>query len=210
MRLRHVVITSVNRDDLADGGSEHFAATVREVRARASRGARGSSDARFSGRSGAVARVLDAGPHVFNHNMETVRAPVRTSAASGELPAVARRAAVREALPAGVADQVGRDARPGRNRRRSASSCCAICAPPNVDVATLGQYLQPTRRNLPVAEYRSAGAVRRVSRLRPVAGIQDGVQRTAGAQLVHGGSGQRASSVREPCAVDCSRPFCWS
>lgn len=72
MRLRYVVITSVNRDDLEDGGSHHFAETVREVR-------RALPDARvevltpdFRGDLDAVARVLDAGPHVFNHNMETV------------------------------------------------------------------------------------------------------------------------------------------
>ena len=72
MKLRYVVITSVNRDDLADGGSQHFAETVREVR-------RALPEARvevltpdFCGDLDAVARVLDAGPHVFNHNMETV------------------------------------------------------------------------------------------------------------------------------------------
>ena len=72
MKLRYVVITSVNRDDLADGGSEHFAETVREVR-------KALPDSRvevltpdFCGDMEAVARVLDAAPHVFNHNMETV------------------------------------------------------------------------------------------------------------------------------------------
>ena len=72
MNLRYVVITSVNRDDLPDGGSHHFAETVREVR-------HALPDARvevltpdFCGDLDAVARVLDAGPHVFNHNMETV------------------------------------------------------------------------------------------------------------------------------------------
>src|SRR5260370_32508287 len=72
MRLRYVVITSVNRDDLADGGSHHFAETVREVRT-------ALPDARvevltpdFCGDLDAVARGIDAGPHVFNHNMESV------------------------------------------------------------------------------------------------------------------------------------------
>jgi len=72
MKLRYVVITSVNRDDLPDGGSAHFAETVRQVRS-------ALPDARvevltpdFCGDLAAVARVLDAGPHVFNHNMETV------------------------------------------------------------------------------------------------------------------------------------------
>src|SRR6202011_4269432 len=72
MKLRYVVITSVNRDDLPDGGSRHFAETVREVR-------RALPDARvevltpdFCGDMDAVALVLDAAPHVFNHNMETI------------------------------------------------------------------------------------------------------------------------------------------
>src|SRR5919112_3075389 len=72
MKLKYVVITSVNRDELPDGGSEHWAATVRAVR-------QAVPDARvevltpdFCGDMDAVARVLDAGPHVFNHNMETV------------------------------------------------------------------------------------------------------------------------------------------
>src|SRR5689334_16690782 len=72
MGLRYVVITSVNRDDLEDGGSRHFAETVREVR-------RALPEARvevltpdFCGSLDAVARVLEAGPHVFNHNVETV------------------------------------------------------------------------------------------------------------------------------------------
>src|SRR5882724_110088 len=72
MKLRYVVITSVNRDDLDDGGSHHFAETVRQVR-------RALPDSRvevltpdFNGDLNAVARVLDAEPHVFNHNMETI------------------------------------------------------------------------------------------------------------------------------------------
>src|SRR5580700_8706950 len=72
LNLRYVVITSVNRDDLADGGSHHFSQTVSEVR-------RALPEARvevltpdFCGDLDAVKRVLDSGPHVFNHNMETI------------------------------------------------------------------------------------------------------------------------------------------
>jgi len=72
MNLRYVVITSVNRDDLNDGGSHHFAETVCEVK-------RALPEARvevltpdFCCDLDAIARVLDAGPHVFNHNMETI------------------------------------------------------------------------------------------------------------------------------------------
>jgi lipoic acid synthetase len=70
--LRYVVLTSVNRDDLADGGAAHFAQTVREVR-------RAGDDVRvevltpdFAGDPAAIATVLDADPAVFNHNIETV------------------------------------------------------------------------------------------------------------------------------------------
>ena len=73
MRLSYVVITSVNRDDLPDGGSVHFARTVSEVR-RALPAARIEVlTPDFCGDLDAVARVLDAGPDVFNHNMETVQ-----------------------------------------------------------------------------------------------------------------------------------------
>src|ERR1700686_4650777 len=72
MRLRYVVITSVNRDDLSDGGSHHFAQTVREVRSALPEARVEVLTPDFCGELDAVARVLDAGPHVFNHNMETV------------------------------------------------------------------------------------------------------------------------------------------
>ncbi len=117
MQLRYVVITSVNRDDLADGGSHHFAETVREVRA-------ALPDARvevltpdFCGDMDAVARVLDAGPHVFNHNMDDDPAAVPASAAAGTLSAVARRIGIRAKASAGRADQVGIH---GRARRAAA------------------------------------------------------------------------------------------
>src|SRR6202050_3984577 len=72
MQLRHVVITSVNRDDLADGGSRHFARTVTEVRRTLPETRVEVLTPDFCGDLEAVARVLDAGPHIFNHNMETV------------------------------------------------------------------------------------------------------------------------------------------
>src|SRR6202050_4378333 len=72
MKLRYVVITSVNRDDLFDGGSAHFAETVIAVRQALPEARVEVLTPDFCGDLQAVARVLDAGPHVFNHNMETV------------------------------------------------------------------------------------------------------------------------------------------
>lgn len=152
MNLRYVVITSVNRDDLDDGGSHHFAETVREVR-------RALPNARvevltpdFEGNLDAVARVLDAGPHVFNHNMETI-APlyrrVRPQADYLQSLEVLRFAKhyrpevlTKSGLMAGLGERPEQVEELLRDLRRS-----------DTDVATIGQYLQPTRRNLPVAEY---------------------------------------------------------
>src|SRR5690349_10062197 len=71
-KLRYVVITSVNRDDLPDGGSRHFAETVREVRKALPQARIEVLTPDFCGDLDAVARVLDACPDVFNHNMETI------------------------------------------------------------------------------------------------------------------------------------------
>jgi lipoic acid synthetase len=152
LALRYVVITSVNRDDLEDGGSHHFARTVEEVR-------RALPDARievltpdFCGNLDAVARVLDAGPDVFNHNMETVArlyARVRPQANYRQSLEVLRfakqyraQALTKSGLMAGLGESPAEVEELLRNLRDA-----------NVDVATLGQYLQPTRRNLRVAEY---------------------------------------------------------
>src|SRR4029077_3393060 len=72
LNLRYVVITSVNRDDLPDGGSVHFAETVRQVRKTLPESRVEVLTPDFCGDLDAVARVLDAGPDVFNHNMETI------------------------------------------------------------------------------------------------------------------------------------------
>jgi lipoic acid synthetase len=152
MKLKHVVITSVNRDDLADGGSEHFAATVREVR-------RAVPSARvevltpdFQGDLTAVARVLDAGPDIFNHNMETVPRlyrRVRPQADYRQSLAVLRfakqhrpDALTKSGAMLGLGETVDEVHQLMRDLREA-----------DVDVVTLGQYLQPTRRNLPVTEY---------------------------------------------------------
>jgi lipoic acid synthetase len=152
MRLRYVVITSVNRDDLADGGSHHFAETVREVR-------RALPEARievltpdFCGDLDAVARVLDAGPDVFNHNMETVARlyrrvrPQADYRQSLEVLRFARRHSPEILTKSGLMVGLGEASREVDGLLRDLRAS-------DVDVATIGQYLQPTRRNLPVAEY---------------------------------------------------------
>jgi lipoic acid synthetase len=152
MGLRYVVITSVNRDDLADGGSAHSARTVTEVR-------RALPDARvevltpdFDGNLEAVARVLDAGPHVFNHNMETVARlyrPVRPQANYQQSLDVLRYAAAYRPdvlTKSGVMVGLG-------ETREEVEELMRHLRDANVDVVTIGQYLQPTRRNRQVSRY---------------------------------------------------------
>ena len=152
MKLKYVVITSVNRDDLDDGGSIHFAETVRQVRRALPQAQVEVLTPDFEGNLEAVARVLDAAPHVFNHNMETVSRlyrRVRPQANYRQSLAVLRfaknyrpQALTKSGLMVGL----------GETEEETRQLLRDVLAA-RVDVATIGQYLQPTRRNLPVAEY---------------------------------------------------------
>ena len=152
MELRHVVVTSVNRDDLEDGGSRHFAATVEAVRRALPAAQLEVLVPDFCGDPDAVARVLDAGPHVFNHNMETVARlyprvrPQAVYQQSLDVLYFARQyrrdVLTKSGLMAGLGETPGEVEELLRHLRGA-----------EVDIATIGQYLQPTRRNLPVAAY---------------------------------------------------------
>jgi lipoyl synthase len=146
------VITSVNRDDLCDGGSHHFAQTVREVRNALPEARIEVLTPDFCGDLDAVARVLDASPDVFNHNMETIRRlykrvrPQADYQQSLDVLQFGKRyrpeILTKSGLMAGLGEEPA-EVEQLLNDLRAA----------NVDVATIGQYLQPTRRNLPVASY---------------------------------------------------------
>lgn len=152
MKLRYVVITSVNRDDLPDGGSHHFAETVRQVRLALPEARVEVLTPDFCGDEAAVARVLDSAPHVFNHNMETVPRlyrKVRPQAdyrQSLDVLAFARRYAPGVLTKSGFMVGLGETEEEVHGLLRDLHEH-------GTDVATIGQYLQPTRRNLPVAGY---------------------------------------------------------
>jgi lipoic acid synthetase len=152
MKLRYVVITSVNRDDLPDGGSHHWAETVRAVRHALPQARVEVLTPDFCGDMDAVARVLAAGPHVFNHNMETVRRlyrRVRPQADYRQSLDVLRFA---KQLRPDVLTKSGLMAGLGETEAEVQELLRDLAANA-VDVATIGQYLQPTRRNLRVSEY---------------------------------------------------------
>jgi lipoic acid synthetase len=152
MRLRHVVITSVNRDDLEDGGSAHFSRTVRAVRTALPEARVEVLTPDFQGDLAAVARVLDAGPDIYNHNMETVPrlySRVRPQANYRQSLDVLQFAKAHRPAPlakSGAMLGLG-------ETREEVHQLMRDLRAAGVDVVTLGQYLQPTRRNLAVAEF---------------------------------------------------------
>jgi lipoic acid synthetase len=152
MQLRYVVITSVNRDDLWDGGSTHFAETVKQVRAALPEARVEVLTPDFCGDMQAVARVLDAGPDVFNHNMETaprLYRKVRPQAnyqQSLDVLAFARKHRPEALTKSGFMVGLGETTQEVHQLLRDLRAH-------DVDVATIGQYLQPTRRNRPVHRF---------------------------------------------------------
>ena len=158
--LRHVVVTSVTRDDLADGGAGHFARTVAAGRRRRPSAAVEVLTPDFLGGAESVDAVLDAAPDVFNHNIETVRRlsrMVRPQAdydrslgvlarAAGRAPA-AGRPRVKSGLMLGLGET---DA---EVREALADLRAAGC-----DVLTLGQYLAPSPDHAPVRRFVAPGA----------------------------------------------------
>ncbi len=152
LRLRYVVITSVTRDDLSDGGAAHFASTVRAVRAALPEARIEILTPDFQGDRAAVREVLDSSPDVFNHNIETVPrmyARVRPQAGYARSLEVLRFAReyrpetiVKSGLMVGLGESGAEVKQALADLRRA-----------GVDVVTIGQYLRPTRHNLPVAEY---------------------------------------------------------
>lgn len=152
MLLRYVVITAVNRDDLDDGGSHHFAETVLRVRSALPDAQVEVLTPDFCGDLHAVARVLDAAPHVFNHNMETVRRLYRRVRPQARYERSLRVLQFGKQYRPDVLTKSGLMVGLGESSDEVQGLLHDLVAA-QVDVATIGQYLQPTRKNLPVAGY---------------------------------------------------------
>ena len=150
--LKHVVVTSVTRDDLPDGGAAHFAATIRELR-------RECPDATvevlipdFGGSTQALKTVCEAKPDVLNHNIETVRrltevvrnkARYKTSLeVLNNARALMPEGRIKSGLMLGLGELMDEVHRAMRDLRAA-----------GVDTLTIGQYLQPSREAIPVHEY---------------------------------------------------------
>ena len=150
MNLRHVVITSVARDELADGGASVWAATIRAVRHRNPQTAIEVLVPDFKGHLPDIDTVLAARPDIFNHNVETVerlQKPVRVQARYDRSRAVLRHAKAR-----GFTTKTGIMLGLGERREEIEQTLRDIVSD-GAEILTVGQYLQPTPRHLPVARW---------------------------------------------------------
>lgn len=153
MRLNYVVLTSVDRDDLPDGGAAHYAACVRAIKARSPRTAVEALTPDFQGVLRDVETVVDSGIEVFAQNIETVRRlthPVRDPRAGYEqtLAVLAHAKRYRPDVLTKSSLMLGL----GETDAEIETTLAELRAA-QVDVVTLGQYLRPTPNHLPVQRY---------------------------------------------------------
>ena len=153
MGLKYVVLTSVDRDDLADGGAAHYAACVRAIRQRNPHTAVEALTPDFQGVLADVATVVDSGIEVFAQNIETVRRlthPVRDPRAGYEqtLAVLAHAKRHRPAVLTKSSLMLGL----GETEAEIHATLADLRAA-GVDIVTLGQYLRPTLHHLPVQRY---------------------------------------------------------
>jgi lipoic acid synthetase len=153
MGLKYVVLTSVNRDDLADGGAGHYAAVVRATKALNPNTAVEALTPDFLGDLRAVEILLDSGIEVFAQNVETVARlthPVRDPRAGYQqtLSVLAHGKAYRPDVITKTSLMLGLG-----EQEDELKACMDDLRRHAVDVLTLGQYLQPTRHHLPVARF---------------------------------------------------------
>jgi lipoyl synthase len=152
LALEYVVITSVNRDDLADGGAAHWAATVQAVRRHAPRCRVEVLIPDFQGMEASLAAVIAAGPDILNHNTETVPRLYKVARHGGrydrtlELFRRARAMAPRLPTKSGIILGLGEE-------RAELEATLRDLREVGVSILTLGQYLRPSPAHLPVTKY---------------------------------------------------------
>jgi lipoyl synthase len=152
MGLRHVVITSVDRDDLPNGGAEMFAACIREIRQRVPDTSVEVLIPDFKGSDVALRLVVDAQPDILNHNLETIERLYRIARPGGRYPrALALLRHAKELNPdaltkSGIMCGLGEE-------WDELLIAMGDLRAQDVDILTLGQYLRPSTDHLPVARW---------------------------------------------------------
>lgn len=153
MNLNHTVVTMVTRDDLKDGAAGHIAATIRAIRQASPPTIIEVLTSDFNGNEEALATVMDARPHIFNHNIETVErlTPlVRFRAQYRRSLHILQQA--KEMAPGKVVTKSGIMLGLGETREEIEKAMDDLLAH-GVTVLTMGQYLRPSARHLPVIDY---------------------------------------------------------
>jgi lipoic acid synthetase len=152
MKLKHVVVTAVARDDVPDGGALHFARTIEAIRERDASIIIEVLVPDFNGKDDSLRTVLEAAPHIFNHNLETVErlTPVVRSRAKYKLSLEFLRRA--KELSPDITTKSGLMLGLGETETEVFQAMDDL-REHGVEVLTMGQYLRPTPQHLPVVEY---------------------------------------------------------
>ncbi len=148
--LRHVVVTSVTRDDLSDGGAAHFARTVEALRGRLPAATIEVLIPDFQGSENALQTVIDARPDIVNHNVETVPSLYRTVRPQADYARSLE--LLRRVKRAGLVSKTGLMVGLGETKTEVLALMDDLVSV-GCDMLTIGQYLQPGKLYLPVAEF---------------------------------------------------------
>jgi len=152
MELKHVVITSVDRDDLPNGGAEIFAAAIAEIRRRAPDTSVEVLIPDFKGSDAALRIVVDAQPDILNHNLETIDRLYRLARPGGRYARALELLARAKQLHPGMLTKSGIMCGLGEEWDELIAAMRDLRGH-GVDILTLGQYLRPSRDHLPIARY---------------------------------------------------------
>jgi lipoic acid synthetase len=191
MGLSHAVVTCVARDDLPDGGAAAIADTVEAIRRNAPGTAVEVLISDFRGDAAALAMVLDVRPDVLNHNVETVarlQRAVRPSAGYARSLTVLARAA-----DAGLTVKSGLMVGLGEREDEVVATLADLCSV-GASIATIGQYLRPTRSHLPVARWWEEGEFARLAEIGRELGLAHVVASPLTRSSYHAGAAAQAAT----------------
>src|SRR5437867_5191476 len=166
MQLRHVVITSVDRDDLENGGAEMFAAAIAEIRRRTPATSVEVLIPDFKGSERALRLVVEAAPDILNHNLETIERLYRLARPGGRYPRALELLRRAKELNPEMLTKSGIICGLGEEWDELLGAMRDVRAQ-GVDILTLGQYLRPSSQHLPIARYYTPtefGELRRLGR----------------------------------------------
>jgi len=171
MRLRHVVVTSVDRDDLPDGGAGQFAAVVREIRRRMPETTVEVLVPDFGGGEAALRVVVEARPDILNHNVETVRRLHRMARPAGDYDRALELLRRAKSMEPGLVTKSGLMVGLGETWEEAVETVRDLRAA-GADLMTVGQYLRPSARHMPVARFYTPDEFAELGRLGEALGFR--------------------------------------